>query len=238
MMCDFSIRRRNRPPNTNITPASQLVYPSHPFSSTLSQMLSTLPSGFSDLALQTLLSTQVIELLHRTRRTMDKGAAEFLRDTSVGVEMMRLSMEPQARALERAVVLLAFVFVRLLLDAACPRESRINNTARTVRSIKDPVRELAAAVFDLDTVAGPKFVLWAVYVLAAARPEYGLPAAAQDEILLRLRRVVPPAARLDVFLATVRKFFFHDKLLPGLKELWDRMMELDDSTTRTVASPT
>ncbi|KIW33056.1 uncharacterized protein PV07_04556 [Cladophialophora immunda] len=224
MMCDYAIRRRSRSPKTNITPDSTLTYPKHPFPPSLSKALSALPEGFSDMALQTLLSHQVIRLLYRMAKTVAKGPAEFSEDTSIAVEMMRLSMETDAGALEKAVVTLAFLFGRFLLDVAT-KGRPVNSSKRTYQSMEETLRALAQSVFAHLEKAGPGFVAWAVFLLASAGVDYGVPDSLQDEMLRVLRLKVPAVSRSQTFLDMLRKFLWHEKLEPCAQELWQRMME-------------
>lgn len=226
-MCDYAIRRRGRSPKINITPDQKLEYPTHPFSPELSKAISVLPTGFSDMALKTLLSYPVLKLLYRLTKTIEKGPAEFYQDTSLAVEMMRLSMESNATtALEKAVVTLSFVFARLLSDATS-RDYRINPSSRTYRSMQEPLSTLARSIFGYVELAGENFVAWAVFLLASTPEEHGLSRALQDESLKRLLSEIPTVQRLRVFEGMLRKLFWHEKLLPQLEVLWKKMLNLD-----------
>jgi hypothetical protein len=223
-MCDYAIRRRNRSPNTNITPDKQLEYPRHPFPPALSRVISSLPDGFCEMALKTLLSYQVIQLLRRMAQTVEKSPAAFPEDTSIAVEMMRLSMESNATALERAIVTLSFVFGRVLYDAS-KTSNRVNSSARTYRSMREPLSALARSVFGLAEKAGEEFVVWAVFLLASAKEDYGLERSLQDDTLARLRRAVPVAKKLDSFKEMTKRYFWHTNLESQAEQLWKRMNE-------------
>lgn len=58
------------------------------------------------MALKRLLSVQVIDLLHRLTKAIERGPIEFLRDSSIAVEMMRLSIRLNTNIVERGVILL------------------------------------------------------------------------------------------------------------------------------------
>lgn len=225
-MCDYAIRRRGRSPKTNITPDKRLEYPAHPFPSTLSKALSILPAGFSDMALKTLLSYQVIQLLYRMTMTIEKGPNEFFRDTSIAVEMMRLSMESNATPVEKAVVTLSFVFGRVYADAT-RREQRINSSNRTYQSMKEPLSALAKSIIRYAEIAGESFVAWAVFLFASAKEEYGLSRTLQDGILKQLLAAVPALRRLNVFKDMLRKYFWHESLGSHAEKVWERMMGLE-----------
>lgn len=222
MMCDYAIRRRGRSPKTNITPDKKLTYPTHPFSPTLSKILSTLPRGFADMALKTLLSNQVIRLLNRMAATIAKSPTEFVDDTSVAVEMMRLSMEPEATALENAVVQLSLVFGRLLVEVTMPGVH--TRSHRTYKSMKDTMETLAKSVFTFEESAGREFVVWTVFLLVSVEEDnYGLPVPLQDDILVHLRHTVSGVDQLNTLQAMLERYFWHENLVPRMVEMWERM---------------
>ncbi|OAP59786.1 hypothetical protein AYL99_04788 [Fonsecaea erecta] len=229
MMCDYAIRRRNRSPKTNITPDSTLTYPTHPFPPSLSKVLSELPEGFSDMALKTLLSHQVIRLLYRMTKILGKGPAAFTEDTSIAVEMMRLSMDSSVRQLEKAIVTLSFAFGRFLVDVTT-KGRPANSSKRTFRSMEESLRGLCHSIFGRLDEAGQDFVAWAVFLLASAGVNYGVPASMRDEMLRILYMRVPAARRLDAFLEMLKRFLWHDKLVPCAKELWEKVVEQKTSS--------
>jgi hypothetical protein len=226
MMCDYAIRRRKRSPKTNITPDNRLEYPTHPFPPALSKLLSALPEGFSDMALTTLLSYQVIKFLYRMAITIQKGPAEFADDTSIAVEMMRLSMRPDVSALEQAVVTLSFVFGRFLFDTTKGHYRVSSSTGirtspnRTYVSMKKPLNKLAGSIFGFVETAGTDFVVWAVFILSSTTVDYGLSRSLQQETLRRLMDTVPAANQLEEFKSMVSRFFWHESLAPRVDELW------------------
>jgi len=222
-MCDYAIRRRARSPKTNITPDNKLEYPTHPFPPALARILATLPQGFSDMALKSMLSYPVIQLLHRIRKTMDKGPTAFPKDTSVAVEIMRLSMATNISAVEKATVTLSFVFARLLYDVST-KEYRVNSSERTYRSMKEPLEKLAAEIFGLAETAGQDFVVWGVFLLASAKKEHGLPESLRDNILLKMWANCRAVRRYEDFKESVAMFFWHDNLVSTLSEVWKRML--------------
>ncbi|KIX94697.1 uncharacterized protein Z520_09743 [Fonsecaea multimorphosa CBS 102226] len=224
MMCDYAIRRRNRSPKTNITPDSTLTYPRHPFPPSLSKVLSALPEGFSDMALKTLLSNQVIRLLYRMTKTVEKSPAEFPEDTSIAVEMMRLSMESSASQLEKAIVTLSFAFRRFLSDVTA-KGRPVNSSRRAYQSMEESLRALGQSIFGLFEKAGPDFIVWAVFLLASPGFDYGVPASTRDELLRKLQAKISAVRRFESFLAMLRKFLWHEKLVPCAKETWERMVE-------------
>lgn len=59
----------------------------------------------------------------------------------------------------------------------------------------------------------PDFVVWGVFILAAAKEGYGLPTAVQDSTLKRLLEKIPTVRRNDKFLGAVQKFFFREELV-------------------------
>lgn len=221
-MCDYAIRRRGRSPKTNITPDKKLTYPTHPFSSVLSKLLATLPKGFADLALKTLLSDQVIQLLHRMTATVAKGPTEFVDDTSIAVEIMRLSMEPEANALENTVVQLSLVFGRLLVEVTVPGVH--TRSRRTYKSMKDTLEAIAKSVFMFEESAGREFVTWAVFLLVSTEEgNYGLPLSSQDDILVRLRHTIPSVLHFQTLQAMLETYFWHENLVPCMEEMWKRI---------------
>ena len=224
-MCDYAIRRRGRSPKTNITPDKKLEYPLHPFAPTLSKTLSALPDGFSDMALKTLLSYQVIHILYRTAKIIGKGPTQFPQDTSIAVEIMRLSMESTITALEKAAVTLTFVFGRFLLDAS-KGVGRINSSTRTYRSMKAPLSALAKSIFSLAELAGDDFVVWAVFLLASADKDYNLSKSLSDATLDRLLSRVPAVKRFERFKEMIERYFWHENLAPHAENFWKRMMEM------------
>ncbi|KAJ9609407.1 hypothetical protein H2200_005734 [Cladophialophora chaetospira] len=230
MMCDYAIRRRGRSPKTNITPDKKLEYPTHPFPPALSKALSVLPPGFSDMALKTLLSYPVLKLLYQMTKIIEKGPAEFPKDTSIAVEMMRLSMESNATALEKAVVTLSFVFGRLLTDKTT-KENRINSSTRTYRSMKEPLSALAKSIFGYEESAGQDFVAWAVFLLASVQEDHGLSRALQHATLARLLTSVPTVRKLEVFKGMLGRLFWHEGLIPQAETIWKRMIELKGSSS-------
>ncbi|KIW80904.1 hypothetical protein Z517_03927 [Fonsecaea pedrosoi CBS 271.37] len=232
MMCDYAIQRRSRSPKTNITPDSTLTYPTHPFPPSLSKVLSALPEGFSDLALKTRLSIQVIRLLYRMSKTVEKGPAEFPVDTSIAVEMMRLSMDSGARPLEKAIVTLSFVFGRFLFDVTTKGRGPVNSSRRTYQSMETTLRTLCQSIFEqlhpIDC-AGRDFVAWAVFLLASAGVDYGVPASMQRDMLRRLYVSAPAVRCSEAFLEMLRKFLWHEKLMPCAQEMWERTMEQNNT---------
>jgi len=230
-MCDYAIRSRNRSPKTNITPDSTLTYPTHPFPPSLCELLSDLPQGFSDMALKKMLSNQVIRILYRMVQAVQKGPLEFSEDRSIAVEMMRLSMESNARQLEKVIVTLGFAFGRFLFDVTTTGRP-VKSSWRTFVSMKESLRAMSQSIFDehFDKEAGPDFIVWAVFLLASVGVEYGVPACTQDELLRRLQTKIPAVRRFESFLEMLGKFLWHEKLAPCAKEVWQRIVgERQDS---------
>jgi hypothetical protein len=224
MMCDYAIQRRGRSPETNITPDAKLVYPRHPFPPSLSTTIAALPVGFAEMALKTVLSQQVIQILFRMTKASQKGPRAFAEDTSIAVEMMRLSMEPKASDLEKAVVSLSFVFGRFLLEAHVERN--INSSQRTYKSMKQPLSTLSRSIFKFVDMAGEDFVVWAVFMLASPRTEYGLSESLQDALLGQLVITIPGVKTQGRFKGELRKYLWHESLEHGADRMWYRMMEL------------
>ena len=144
---------------------------------------------------------------------------------------MRLSIESNASPLEKAVVTLSFVFGRVLSDATT-KEQRINSSNRTYRSMKEPLSALSGSIFGFAETAGEDFVAWAVFLLTSAKDDYGLSTALQDETLERLLTKVPAGRRLKLFEGMLRRYFWHESLVPHVDKLWKRMIETKASISK------
>jgi len=236
MMCDFAIHRRNRSPKTNITQDNELEYPKHPFPAALCVKISALPEGLREMALNKLLSIQVISLLHKYSKVINGDPAQFQRDTSIAVEMMRLLMGSNATALEKTIILLCFVLGRYLSDATATSNSlNINSSNRTYNAMRQPIQNLMEKIFEF--AAKPTyqdFVVWGAFVLALASAEYGVSDTVRNVLLSRLPREYPAARRFDTMLNVLEKFFFHSCLREGLEISWTRM---NNPTVRSQLEP-
>jgi len=219
MMVDLAIRRRGRSPQMNITPEKKIVYPTHPFSPGLCKTIATLPGGFEDMALKRVLSVQVIDLLHRLTGMIERGPAEFPKDTSIAVEMMRLSMEPEANIVAKGVILLSFVFVRYLSDNATKGSSSYQSM-RTDDAIKEPVGRWARVAFGIQKEVDSDFIVWTTFVLWLACEDYGYSEKEQDELVDRLARTQPAMKNKDRLSSVVTKYFFHRSLEQNLDVFW------------------
>ncbi|KAI1619110.1 hypothetical protein EDD36DRAFT_481155 [Exophiala viscosa] len=223
MMVDLAILRRGLSPKMNMTPNNKIVYPAHPFSPELCKTIATLPKGFEDMALKQVLSVQVIDLLHRLTRTIERGPAEFPKDTSIAVEMMRLSMEPEANIVEKGVILLTFVFARFLSDKAT-KGSSSPQSMRTDDAIKEPVGRWARFAFGIQKEVDSDFIAWTTFVLWLACEDYGYSEKEQDELVDRLARTQPTMKNKDRLSSVVTKYFFHQSLEQDLDMFWKSLM--------------
>ena len=150
MICDYAIRRRGRSLKTNVTPDNKLKYPTHPFPPALSKLLSALPERFSDMALRSLLSYPVIPAPVPHDQEHPEKSHGFPGDTSIAVEMMRLSMERNARALEKASdseLRICKILVRHVDRGTTASE-------QMYRSVREPQKALAKSIFGFAKTAG------------------------------------------------------------------------------------
>lgn len=179
------------------------------------------------MALKKLLTVQAIELLQRITGVITRDPTEFQKDTSVAVEMMRLSMGSGASELEKAILLLTFIYLRRLNDLTDPQHRRAVQSRRTYTAIKQPIMDIANSIVQLSITADDsKFITWAIMVLMATAKDIGLTDAKQDELLSSLTEHTSRLRSKDQLLAVLRQFFFHQYSIPDVDNLYDRMKEL------------
>jgi len=223
MTCNFAIRRRKAPFKADTMQTYTLEYPTHPFSPGLCSKISTLPRGFSEMALEKVFSLQVINLLLQFSKAFDRGPEAFEWNSLVVVETMRLCTQSEASALEKSAILLSHTFGRYFRDIA--RVDRgLRPTAHLGENFKQMLLDLSRSIFSPSTKY-QEFVIWGVAVLAATFHHNGLEEGVQDDLFRQLFQRLPLARKREKVLAIVNKFFFHPSLAGRLEALWLQKLE-------------
>jgi hypothetical protein len=212
------------PSRTIATTEPKFDYPIHPFSEELCKLLSDIPPGFSDLALNRYLSTQTIRLLHRVTRVVEKGPDAW--GPIVNENVLQFTTYPQATSLEKAIFKLTIAF-GLCFCAKLP-PMRYHNHPRLFETAQAQLLPLLDLIVGtLGELVGPGFVVWAVYLTTYAHGKSGLTPVddegkwltTQVEILARLPRSMSMLSFQEVQ-HIMNQYFWHKSLDPGLTSLW------------------
>lgn len=209
-MCDYAIQRRNRSPKTNITPDNKLEHPIHPFSLNLSIFSPRSKEGLAIWHQKPLFRPNHQHSLphdqddrERPRRVPQAHLHRRRDDAAVhgdeGQRARKSHRHPQLHL--------------QLVPHMANTGSWFNGSARPYRSTRQPVQGPAKPIFGVVEMPEPDFVVWGVFILAAAKESYGLPTAVQDSTLKRLLEKIPTVRRNDKSLGAVQKFFFREELV-------------------------
>jgi hypothetical protein len=233
-MCTFALQRRNmsRVTTDSVTISEDLAYPKHPFSADLTSTLSSLPEGFCDLALDSHLSVQVIQLLHRLNEMIRQGP-ESLTDI-IMLDLMRISISPTARSLEKAIATLSLVF-GILFGTKSDWKSR----ARVQSATQELLPSLTKSLFEeFRGMAGLDFVVWSVFLITTLQAESdsvpikvesgGHEATEKESVNRILSRLIFEAGDLTEadMRRMVERYFWHNILDMRLSKMWRKMQAL------------
>jgi hypothetical protein len=221
-ICSFALQR-----SLAGTINNECEYPVHPYPAALLALISDLPSGFSELALNCQLSYQVIILLHRCSRGL-KDNHERMADIDVS-DLMELSTNTQASPLERDIGILLALF-SLPFNTNSGRLSRQTYT-RTHHSSWAPVSHLIERILaGFDGSVELDFIVWATILaffmlehINIAAPKNVCTSWNEQESLLNHLILLSPTLSLDDMRSMAKRHFWRNSLEPGLVRTFTMM---------------
>jgi hypothetical protein len=227
-MCSFALQRSGQANHTSVTTSdsSTYHYPTHPFPPELTQKLSTLPRGFSDMTLKHRISIEVIDLLHEITQAIETDP-KSMPDMTV-INLMRTSMDTKPTTLESTICALTFI-LRLLFGFK-EGEHTTNDVAQTHKTVSRLVPSLLASLCeDFRNVVGLDFVIWGAVVLfffeeeklTLENEQKGV-GDLQEQIMGRLSCAVD-GMELRQLQDTVGRYFWHKTLDLKLEKVCQRL---------------
>jgi hypothetical protein len=227
-MCSFALQRSGEPHHTSITTSSDSSYhyPTHPFPPEVTQKLSILHQGFSDMALKHRISTEVIGLLHEVTQAINIDPKAMPDETVIS--LMRTSMDIKPTALESTICALTFI-LRLLFGFK-EGEHTTNDVTQTHKTVRRLAPTLLASLFDdFCKVVGLEFVNWGAVVMFCFEEESLTPdkgreeqGGLQQQIVGRLLSAID-GMELRQLQDIIGRYFWHDSLNPKLENMLERM---------------